>query len=46
MNWWATHQILSGADVKLAKNLEWSFGIGIGTTADGGAQREEMRRAV
>jgi hypothetical protein len=29
------HQILPGGDVKLANNLTWSFGIGIGTTSAG-----------
>jgi hypothetical protein len=29
------HQILPGADVKLTKNLEWSFGVGIGMTSAG-----------
>jgi hypothetical protein len=29
------HQILPGADLKLAKNVEWSFGVGIGTTPAG-----------
>jgi hypothetical protein len=29
------HQILPGGDLKLAKNLLWSFGVGIGTTPAG-----------
>jgi hypothetical protein len=29
------HQILPGADVKLTRNLEWSFGVGIGITSAG-----------
>ena len=29
------HQVLPGGDVKLAKNLTWSFGLGIGTTSAG-----------
>jgi hypothetical protein len=29
------HQILPGGDVKLAKNLVWSFGVGINTTSAG-----------
>ena len=29
------HQILPGGDLKLAKNVEWSFGVGIGTTPAG-----------
>ena len=29
------HQILPGGDVKLAKNLSWSFGIGVGATPAG-----------
>lgn len=29
------HQLLPGGDLKLAKNLEWSFGVGIGMTSAG-----------
>jgi len=29
------HQILPGGDLKVAKNVEWSFGVGIGTTPAG-----------
>jgi hypothetical protein len=29
------HQLLPGGDLKLAKNLEWSFGVGIGATPAG-----------
>jgi hypothetical protein len=29
------HQILPGGDLKLAKNVEWSFGVGIGATPAG-----------
>ena len=29
------HQILPGGDVKLAKNVVWSFGVGVGATSAG-----------
>ena len=29
------HQILPGGDLKLAENLLWSFGVGIGSTSAG-----------
>jgi hypothetical protein len=29
------HQILPGGDLKLAKNVVWSFGVGIGATPAG-----------
>jgi hypothetical protein len=29
------HQILPGGDLKLAKNVEWSFGVGLGVTPAG-----------
>jgi hypothetical protein len=29
------HQILPGGDIKLAKNLVWSFGVGVNTTSAG-----------
>jgi hypothetical protein len=29
------HQLLPGGDVKLAKNLSWSFGVGVGITPAG-----------
>jgi len=29
------HQILPGGDVKLAKNVVWSFGLGMGATSAG-----------
>jgi hypothetical protein len=33
--WEQIHQLLPGGDVKLAKNLSWSFGIGVGATPAG-----------